>query len=110
MSNFKSIINLFDGITYNDVSSLNIFVKYKLFDRYKSNIQYYLEYTILENDRWDIISQRFYGTFELWWLIALFNDIIDPFEKIQTGEVLKIIQPQYLGELLLALRKIKKNQ
>ncbi len=110
MATFKSIINLFGEITYNDVSALNIFSKYKLFDKYKSNIQYYFEYTILENDRWDIISQKFYGTFELWWLIALFNNVINPFEKMMVGETLKIIQPQHLSELLLAIRNVKKNQ
>lgn len=40
----------------------------------------------------DLISQRVYDTVELWWLILLANDIIDPFDELYVGRRLKIPQ------------------
>lgn len=107
---FKSIINLFNPITYSDYDSYNIFAKYKLMNKYKNDSIHYQKYLISEGDRWDLISNKFYNTPDLWWLIALFNDIKDPFQYLQKGNELKIIQPQYLSDILLAIRKVKREQ
>ena len=34
----------------------------------------------------DLISDLFYHTPEYWWLIMLFNNIIDPFEDFNVGD------------------------
>ena len=36
-------------------------------------------------NRLDVISQKFYGTPQLWWLIAFANNIIDPFTEVTAG-------------------------
>lgn len=107
---FKSIINLYDTHTYFNYTSYNIFSKYKLMDKYKKNSIFYQEYIIAEDDRWDIIANKFYGSTNLWWIIALYNDVKDPFQYLQKGNKLKIIQPQYLSDILLAIRKVKKEK
>lgn len=50
-------------------------------------------YRVTEQDlnRLDIISEKFYNTPKYWWLIALTNDIIDPF-YVPTDMTLKIYQ------------------
>jgi len=42
-----------------------------------------------EENRLDIISQKFYGTPALFWVICYFNDILDPL-SVPSGTVLKI--------------------
>lgn len=109
MPNFKSKINLFNDITYNNTASLNIFSKYKLFETYKSDIKFYFEYEIAPNDRWDLLAYNFYGDSNLWWVIAIFNEIVDPFYHLQSGNILKIIKSNYVPEILLALRRVKRT-
>lgn len=53
-----------------------------------SNDQYYTV-TMTEQDRLDIIAVKFYGTAKYWWVIALANDIIDPF-TLDIGTTLRI--------------------
>ena len=109
MASSKSIISLLEEINYNDTQVLNIFVKYKLVERYKTDVKYYQELIVAEGDRWDLLSYRNYGTTELWWLIAIFNNVVDPFETMQVGQILTIIQPEYLQEVLLALRRAQRE-
>ena len=42
-----------------------------------------------EEDRLDIISTSFYGTPKYWWVIAMANNIIDPF-TLEIGTNLRI--------------------
>lgn len=52
----------------------------------------YSNYTVPQyaEGRIDIISYLHYETVELWWLIAQFNDIINPLDELHSGKVLKI--------------------
>ena len=50
--------------------------------------QYFIV-TIREQNRLDIISNDFYNTPKFWWMIAMANDIIDPFE-VDVGTRLRI--------------------
>ena len=45
----------------------------------KSSEDQFYVVTMSEEDRLDIISTSFYGTPKYWWVIALANNIIDPF-------------------------------
>lgn len=40
--------------------------------------------------RLDLISQKFYGTPELWWVIALVNNIRDPIVGASVGQHVRI--------------------
>jgi len=50
--------------------------------------QYYIV-TKTEEDRLDMVSLRFYDTPRYWWVIAMANNIIDPF-NIEVGLQLRI--------------------
>ena len=106
-TNFKSKINLLDEVTYNNQKALNIFSKYDLVDVYKSNVRFYFEYDISPVDRWDTLANQFYGSPDLWWVIAIFNEINDPFEFLQSGNTINIIKSEFVPDLLLALRRVK---
>lgn len=42
------------------------------------------------SESWTVISYRFYGTIKLWWLIASFNNIINPIDFPDSTTKLKI--------------------
>jgi hypothetical protein len=41
-------------------------------------------------NRLDLISNNFYGTQDLWWVIAMVNDIMDPLLGVQVNTILRI--------------------
>jgi nucleoid-associated protein YgaU len=51
------------------------------------------EHIVAPGDTWQNISVRFLGTAELWWLIAEFNRVLDPFTELTAGRRLIIPSP-----------------
>jgi len=47
-------------------------------------------YTIRYGDTWPHISYKVYNTINLWWLILLANDILDPTKPLEPGKTLRI--------------------
>ncbi len=51
------------------------------------------EYIVRAGDNWSNIAARFFkGRSDLWWIIAEFSNIIDPFNELVVGAKLKIPQ------------------
>lgn len=72
--------------TYEDIGGNFVSGRYKRYDRdAKHNI-----YKTDKTTTLDIISLQNYGTPLLYWLIADFNDILDPMIDIPAGVELKI--------------------
>lgn len=61
------------------------------------NENLFFEIKTLPNDTWTNLSYIYYDTIELWWLIAILNNVFNPFE-IPTR--LRILKPEYLDEIL----------
>ena len=57
----------------------NLFTKYDIIFDYRRNIELILNYTIKDNENIEIVSNNVYGDIQYWWIIALFNDIKNPF-------------------------------
>lgn len=53
---------------------------------------------------WDDISKLHYDTPYLWWVIALTNGIINPFEELEYGKSIKILKPSLLYQILRELK------
>lgn len=66
---------------------------HETFNNYKipesDSDQYITVNTSVEN-RLDIISCRYYKSPIMWWVIAVANNIIDPFSEVPIGTVLRI--------------------
>lgn len=43
-----------------------------------------------EVGRLDLIAQKFYDSAELWWVIAIANDIFNAFTEITIGKILRV--------------------
>lgn len=78
------------------VDHLNIFRTYVVSDEIKNNQFAFTYYTVVKDDFLDLISNDFYQTPYLWWVIAIFNDIQNPYEHLNENMVLKILKYQYL--------------
>lgn len=50
----------------------------------------------------DAVAYKFYGDSQLWWIICLFNGIVDPYTELQAGVKLKVPR---LDEVLLYLTR-----
>jgi hypothetical protein len=103
-----SEINLFNILKDTDANDyfLNIFRAYIINEAADANVVYYLKHEVDNSDWPDTISQKYYKTPFLWWAIALFNDIYNPFEEFDSIEFLKILKPQFVYQLMTELAMI----
>jgi hypothetical protein len=112
-----SFMNLFKNIIYNKSENpnpmLDIWDAYVISPFLKDQLRYFQLHKIRSGDTWVSLSRQYYGDERLWWLIPLFNDIEDPFivmdEDLFKNDVqqVKVLQSQYLNQLLLNARQIK---
>ena len=75
---------LVDGVEEIDVLHHNLS---KFAPKYKM-AKHRVEETELQ--RPDLISYKYYGTVQYWWIICVVNDIGDPFVDIDVGDLLDI--------------------
>ncbi len=104
-----SILNILPQMTYNGIDCVNIFKSYEIVEAYKKSISYYSIYEVQDGDRWEVLANKFYLNRYLWWVIAIFNGIIDPFSELAVGTQLKIIKSQFISEIIYAIRKAKEE-
>jgi len=105
MANTKSPKNILGTVEYSGTICVNIWKIISTSDA--DSISFYDEYIIQDYDRWDSISQKFYETPFLWWLICNYNKIKDPFVGLVAGEKIKIIKRDLITNIMFQLRELK---
>ena len=85
---------------------LNIWKSYTVKNSILTTISYYDVYLVEAEDWWDNIAFKIYGDVQYWWVIALFNNVINPFEELTPGTSLKILKKNYLFQLLREIQGI----
>ncbi len=100
-----SLLNLFP-IEIDDDGKylLNIFRTYTVNEDIKNDLIYYQLFNLNESDWWENISFSFYDGVDLWWVNALMNDVINPFEEMSPGQNVKILKKQQIPRIV---REIK---
>jgi len=100
--NNVSELNLFNILKDVDANEyfLNIFRNYIINSTADSSVVFYLKHDVDNSEFPDTVSQQYYKTPFLWWVIALFNDIHNPFEEFDNAEFFKILKPQYIYQLM----------
>lgn len=83
----------------------NIWNSYVLTDEIL-NSTFFDTYEVDDNDWWENISFKVYGTPYLWWAIALTNNITNPFEEIKPGDLIYLLRPQYIYQMLKEIKNI----
>ncbi len=99
----KSIIRALGIVTRDSVDIVNIFTKISITQPGLQDADFYEDYIIEEGDRWDIISNKVYGTPHLYWLILSFNKIDDPFSSLIVANTIKILKPELVPGILIKL-------
>ena len=94
----------------NELSSntkyLNIFRSYILNRSNLNNDSFYNLYEV-DNDDWlDTVAFKVYQTPNLWWVIAIVNNISNPFEELYPGKILRILKPNYIYNILKEIKSI----
>ena len=60
----------------------------------------YSEVFYNDSDSWYTLSNKYYGTTRLWWVILLVNNVVNPFDDIKTGQKIKILNKEVVSEIL----------
>ena len=78
--------------TYDKTIFLNVFRSYSVAEEVYNNESIFDYYTVQDDDWLDNISNFHYRTPFLWWVVALFNGITNPYEELEEGKVLRILK------------------
>lgn len=100
-----NLFELFPKISYTlDDDETNqvvtdIFKRVILSKEFQENNSYFEIYDILDGETPEQVSYRFYGTQDLYWLVLMTNNIIDPrFEwPVSEAELIKRVESKYGG-------------
>jgi hypothetical protein len=98
-----SQLRLFNIMLDEDQSTkfLNLFKTLKVNDEILNDISLFSTYHVEGESQafWDNISYDLYGTPLLWWVVALFNDVVNPFEELEEGANLYVLKSSQLFKL-----------
>jgi hypothetical protein len=85
--NNTSALKLFNLLKDTDTNTyfLNLFRNYTVNSDAETKMVYYMTHEVDSSD--------------LWWVIALFNGILNPFEELDQKQFLKILKPQFIYQL-----------
>lgn len=103
-------LNLFNILreTKDDTYFLNIFRNFTMADKVKNNNVYFNIYLAEEEDWWDNIAYKYYGTERLWWLVCSMNNVVNPFEEIEPGQQIKVLKEGFLFNVYKNITEISR--
>ena len=79
---FPTIEYDFRSIGVNEQDVLDIFIRVKFLFEDIFTSRAYETYTLKHGDTPDIIAHQHYGSSDWWWLVLLYNNIINPFNEL----------------------------
>lgn len=106
-----SFIRLFNTLLDEDRETkfLNIFRSYIINDVTLRDVSFFETYEVANGEYWDNVSYNLYGTPYLWWIIALLNNISNPFEELIEGGLLNVLRDEYIYQLTGDLERIAED-
>jgi len=106
-----SFLRLFNTLLDEDRETkfLNIFRSYIGNENIFSDIAFFDTYEVSNGEYWDNVSYNLYDTPYLWWVIALLNNTINPFEELEDGDLLNVLREEYVYQLTVDLEKIAED-
>lgn len=106
-----SFLRLFNTLLDEDRETkfLNIFRSYIISDDILSDVSFFETYEVSNGEYWDNVSYNLYNTPYLWWVIALLNNVANPFEELEDGDQLNVLRDDYVFQLTSDLEKIAED-
>ncbi len=109
--NTFSFIRLFNVLLDEDRETkfMNIFRSYVANEDIFSDVALFESYKVANGEYWDNVSYNLYDTPFLWWVIALLNNTVNPFEELEDGDELKVLRSDFVYTLTTDLEKIAED-
>ena len=109
--NTFSFLRLFNTLLDSDRETkfLNIFRSYVINEDTLSDISFFETYEVSNGSQWDNVSYDLYQTPFLWWVIALLNNVTNPFEELNEGDQLTVLRDDYVYQLTSDIEKIAED-
>ena len=85
---------------------LNIFKYYKVNEDLERNIVFYYTHEVGFDEWWDDIAYKYYENANIWWILPLINGITNPFEDLNEGDLIKILKPQFIYQVIKDIEAI----
>jgi hypothetical protein len=106
-----SFLRLFNTLLDEDreTTFLNIFRSYVIAEDSLRDISYFETYEVSNGEYWDNVAHNLYRSPFLWWVIALLNNITNPFEELIDGQQLNVLRDDYVYQLISDLEKIAED-
>lgn len=106
-----SFLKLFNILLDEDRETkfLNIFRSYIANEDIYSSVAFFETYEVSNGEHWDNVSYNLYSTPFLWWIIVLLNNIVNPFEELEDGDILTVLKEEYIYSLTGDLEKIAED-
>ena len=74
-----------------------------------SEVAFYNTYEVANGEFWDNVSFNLYETPFLWWILSLLNNVVNPFEELDDGEIINVLREDYIYQLTQDLEKIAED-
>ena len=106
MAGYNDISNLYPKTKVGLKTILDIWNAFTITEEFRINTIEYATYLVEDTDTWSSIAGKLYGDRRLWWVIALYNNIEDPFQLYYEYGIsnkiteLRIMSPVYIYDLL----------
>lgn len=84
----------------------NIWKNYKIDDEVKENEDNVSMYSVSDSSFWENIAYELYENENLWWVIAMTNDVINPFEELTGGDQIKVLKRELIYQVVKQLKRI----
>lgn len=106
-----SFLRLFNTLLDEDRETkfLNIFRSYIINEDSLRDMSFFESYEVSNGEYWDNVSYNLYNSPYLWWIIALLNNITNPFEELSDGDQLNVLRDDYVYQLISDLEKIAED-
>ena len=102
-----SQLKLFNILSDHDTTMfMNIWRTFSLNEDTSIDVMFYDTYEVGSDAWWDNISQDIYGTPNLWWIVALMNNVVNPFEELEEGSNIKYLRGEYLYVLFKDIERL----
>lgn len=102
-----SLLHQFDILEDDEGNTLlNIWKNYSIPENVKDNEDVISYYDAEDTSWWENIAYEAYENENLWWIIALTNDVVNPFEELSTGDSVKVIDDTFLYEITKQVKNI----
>jgi len=67
-----------EKIDYNGTLTTDIFKRYDIIKRLKEDGKFFFDYYIRNEYTPELVAHEVYGSADWWWLVLIYNDMIDP--------------------------------